>query len=38
MIGLFNVGTFYLRNSNSTGYADITLNFGSAGNLPVTGD
>lgn len=37
-IGLYLNGTFYLRNSNTTGYADITVPFGSTGNLPVTGD
>jgi len=32
-------GTFYLRNSNSTGYADIAFAFGNGGNLyPISGD
>lgn len=37
-IGVYQNGVFHLRNSNSTGYADISVAFGSAGNLPVTGD
>ena len=41
-IGLYNPATsyFYLRNSNTTGYADITLQYGTAngGWTPMAGD
>jgi hypothetical protein len=39
-IGLYDAATqtFFLRNSNSTGPADITFGFGAAGDLPITGD
>jgi hypothetical protein len=38
-VGLYDcsVGVFYLRNSNTTGFADITFPFGMAGDLPVAG-
>ncbi len=39
-IGVYNNGTFYLRNSNNTGSADLNPTFGSTSNspLPVAGD
>ncbi|MBX3084693.1 MAG: S8 family serine peptidase [Anaerolineae bacterium] len=39
-IGIFrpSVSTFYFRNSNTTGFADSTVTFGSPTYLPVTGD
>ncbi|MEP7289163.1 MAG: SBBP repeat-containing protein [Chloroflexota bacterium] len=39
-IGVYRTsnGTFYLRNSNTTGFADITTAYGSGSILPVTGD
>ncbi len=37
-IGIFENGVFYLRNSNSSGPADITVPFGSSGMLPLAGD
>ncbi len=38
-IGIYKDGTFYLRNSNSGGSADITASFGGdLSDLPVTGD
>jgi hypothetical protein len=37
-VGMFNSGTFYLRNSNTTGPADITVTFGNTTDLPVVGD
>jgi hypothetical protein len=38
-IGAYQNGTFYLRNSNTIGNADITATFGGApSDLPVTGD
>src|SRR5438105_4276440 len=39
-IGIFrpSQGTFYLRNSNSTGYADIAVAFGLSSDYPVVGD
>jgi hypothetical protein len=37
-VGLFKDGTFFLRNSNTSGVADITFAFGSTGFYPVAGD
>jgi hypothetical protein len=38
-IGLYKNGTFYLRNSNTSGPADITVNYGGdPSDLPVAGD
>jgi hypothetical protein len=37
-IGVFRTGTFFLRNSNTTGVGDITFAFGAAGDVPVAGD
>jgi hypothetical protein len=38
-IGVYNNGVFYLRNSNTTGAADITATFGgAASDFPVVGD
>jgi hypothetical protein len=38
-IGVYKAGKFYLRNSNSTGGADITITLGGdASDLPVAGD
>ncbi len=37
-IGIYFNGTFYLRNTNTSGYADITVTYGNPGNLPVVGD
>ncbi len=37
-IGVYMGGAFYLRNQNSAGWPDITIPFGSPGNLPVVGD
>jgi photosystem II stability/assembly factor-like uncharacterized protein len=39
-IGLFRPGGnfFYLRNSNTTGFPDITVPFGAPGDIPVVGD
>jgi Calx-beta domain-containing protein/lectin family protein len=36
--GVWRNGTFYLRNSLSSGPADITVNLGGAGDQPVVGD
>jgi hypothetical protein len=35
--GTFKNGTFFLRNTNTTGIADITFTFGLPGDLPVAG-
>jgi hypothetical protein len=37
-IGVFRSGTFFLRNSNNSGFGDITVAYGQAGDLPVVGD
>jgi hypothetical protein len=31
-------GALYLKNSNTTGFADVTINYGLPGDKPVTGD
>jgi photosystem II stability/assembly factor-like uncharacterized protein len=31
-------GVIFLKNSNTTGFADVALNYGLAGDYPVTGD
>jgi hypothetical protein len=31
-------GLLYLKNSNDTGFADVALNYGTAGDYPVVGD
>jgi hypothetical protein len=36
--GVKRGSTFYLRNSNTTGVADIVFNYGAAGDTPVVGD
>lgn len=36
--GYFQGGTFYLRNANSAGAADVTFVFGEARGFPVAGD
>jgi len=33
-----NNGALYLKNSNSTGYADVAINYGVSGDYPVVGD
>lgn len=39
-IGVYrpSVTDFFLRNTNTTGNADITVNFSSAGDIPIAGD
>jgi len=39
-VGVFRLsnGLIYLKNSNSTGIADVALNYGIAGDYPITGD
>lgn len=37
-LGAYEDGTFYLRNSNTAGFADLTIPFGPAGAMPVVGD
>jgi lysyl endopeptidase len=34
----FQAGVIFLKNTNATGFADIALNYGLAGDQPVTGD
>jgi hypothetical protein len=36
--GVWRNGTFYLRNSNTPGPADITISLGGTGDIPVVGD
>jgi len=39
-VGVFRPsnGALYLKNTNATGFADIQINYGQAGDYPVTGD
>src|SRR5215216_669280 len=39
-VGVFRPsnGALYLKNSNTTGYADIAINYGMGGDYPVVGD
>jgi hypothetical protein len=37
-IGVFRNGIWYLRNSNTGGFADLAFTFGVMGDKPVTGD
>jgi len=39
-IGLYRPtgSIFYLRNSNTTGSPDLTIPYGAAGDIPITGD
>jgi len=39
-VGVFRPsnGALYLKNENVTGYADVAINYGQAGDYPVTGD
>ena len=36
--GVFRSGTWYLRNSNTSGAAEITFRYADASDLPVVGD
>ena len=37
-VGIFDDGAVFLRNTNSTGPADLTFGFGQAGDQPLSGD
>jgi len=37
-VGVFRNGTFFLRNSNTSGIADVTLVYGAFGDIPLAGD
>jgi PKD repeat protein len=37
-IGIYRNGLFYLRNSNSNGFADMTIGYGIATDIPLAGD
>jgi PKD repeat protein len=38
-VGIYRNGAFYLRNSNSNGFADMTFGYGNpAGDIPLAGD
>jgi len=37
-IGVYRGNTFYLRNTNTTGYADLTFPFGNSGYIPIAGN
>jgi hypothetical protein len=37
-IGVYRGNTFYLRNSNSVGFADMVFSLGNPGDMPIAGD
>jgi hypothetical protein len=37
-IGIYRNGSFYLRNSNTIGFANIVFPFGAPGDQPIAGD
>ncbi|MDO9324427.1 MAG: TIGR03768 family metallophosphoesterase [Methanoregula sp.] len=37
-VGIYRNGVYYLRNSNTAGNADLTIAYGTSGDIPVTGD
>ena len=37
-IGVYRNGRFFLRNSNTIGFADIVYDLGNPGDMPIAGD
>jgi hypothetical protein len=37
-IGIYRNGLFYLRNSNTQGFADMVFALGNNGDVPIAGD
>ncbi len=37
-IGVYRGGTFFLRNTNDSGFADLTFALGIPGDAPISGD
>ena len=37
-VGVYRNGTFFLRNSNTSGAPDISFDLGVAGDAPISGD
>jgi hypothetical protein len=37
-IGIYRTGTFYLRNSNTNGFAEVVFALGNPGDMPIAGD
>jgi hypothetical protein len=37
-ISIYRNGGFYLRNSNTNGFADMTFSLGINGDVPIAGD
>jgi hypothetical protein len=37
-IGIYRNGTFYLRNENTIGFANIVLDLGNPGDMPIAGN
>jgi len=37
-MGVYRAGVFYLRNTNTTGFADLTVPFGTSTSVPIVGD
>ncbi|MBK7452587.1 MAG: hypothetical protein IPJ46_02405 [Anaerolineales bacterium] len=37
-IGVYRNGSFYLRNSNTLGFADLVFALGNPGDMPIAGN
>jgi hypothetical protein len=37
-VGVYRNGVFFLRNSNTSGFADLVFAFGIPGDQPIAGD
>jgi len=37
-IGVYRNGTFYLRNTNTVGFAEIVFDLGIPGDMPIAGN
>jgi len=37
-IGIYRLGTFYLRNENTNGFAELVFGLGNPGDMPIAGN